>query len=46
MSEEKEKEGQRQSGLLKATWVLHQEGTGEVDTYKRDRLKGERERKW
>lgn len=43
MSEEREKEGQRHSGLLKLTWELLQQGAGEVDTYKRDRLEGEGE---
>lgn len=36
---------QRHSGLLKAKWVIYQQGAGEVDTYKRDRLEGECDRK-
>lgn len=45
MSEEREKRRQRHSGLLKAKRVLYQQGVGEGDTYKRDRLEGEGERK-
>lgn len=43
MSKEQEKGRQRHSGLLK--WVIYQQGAGEMDTYKRDRLEGEGERK-
>ncbi len=45
MSEEQEKGRQRQSGLLKATWEVYQQGAGEVNTYKRDRLEGKGERR-